>query len=100
MNQEKFHNALALVLGYERIVNDKRYNIIVNDKTDNPRVIVKDAERRELISFMAEEAEEIKQSHHEKNNDLGAEKGINIILDAVHQAYIEATMISFKIMIK
>ncbi len=32
MNKERFHNHLALNLGYERIVNDKRITIEVDDK--------------------------------------------------------------------
>ena len=31
MNKERFHNALALSLGYERIVKDKRITIQVDD---------------------------------------------------------------------
>ena len=32
MNKERFHNQLALNLGYQRIVNDKRINISIDDK--------------------------------------------------------------------
>jgi len=32
MNKERFHNQLALNLGYQRIVNDKRININIDDK--------------------------------------------------------------------
>ena len=95
MNKERFHNALAMALGYERIVNDKRYNIIVDDKADNPRVIIKDVDGCELISFMADEAGEIRKSRHDKKINLDRDKDINLFLDIVHQAYIQATMRSF-----
>ena len=32
MNKERFHNQLALHLGYHRIVKDKRINISFDDK--------------------------------------------------------------------
>jgi hypothetical protein len=31
-NKDRFHNQLALNLGYQRIVNDKRINICIDDK--------------------------------------------------------------------
>lgn len=40
MNREKFHNELAMRLGYERIVNDKRIMISV-DESDDPLVTLK-----------------------------------------------------------
>jgi hypothetical protein len=40
MNKERFHNALALSLGYERIVKDKRIAIQV-DEADDPWVTLK-----------------------------------------------------------
>ena len=39
-DKERFHNALALSLGYERIVNDKRITIQVDD-SDDPWVTLK-----------------------------------------------------------
>ena len=40
-DKERFHNQLALNLGYERIVNNKRYNIKIEyDKQDIPVVTV------------------------------------------------------------
>ena len=37
-NKEKFHNTLALALGYE-IVKDKRLNIIVDDSNDDAPIV-------------------------------------------------------------
>ena len=56
MNKERFHNALALSLGYERIINDKRTTIQVDD-SDDPWVTFKasgeaDAAMAEKISTM------------------------------------------------
>ena len=84
MNKERFHNALALSLGYERIVNDKRITIQVDD-SDDPWVTLKFQGRSEVIRFKAS---------GEADADLVAEvpefqKEIKIISDAVHQAYQE-----------
>ena len=40
MNIERFHNELAMRLGYDCIVNEKRIHISVED-SDNPWVILK-----------------------------------------------------------
>ena len=84
MNKERFHNALALSLGYERIVNDKRITIQVDD-SDDPWVTLKFQGRSEVIRFKAS---------GEADADLVAEvpefqKEIKKISDAVHQAYQE-----------
>ena len=39
-DKERFHNALALSLGYERIVKDKRITIVV-EESDDPWVTLK-----------------------------------------------------------
>ena len=39
-NKERFHNQLALNLGYQRIVNDKRIIISIDDKQNSDDVIV------------------------------------------------------------
>ena len=39
-DKERFHNALALTLGYERIVKDKRITIDFDD-SDDPWVTLK-----------------------------------------------------------
>lgn len=90
MNKEKFHNALAMDLGYEQMVNDNRYIIIVDDNADDPKVIIKNADGNNLLSFNVSEVEGMKQKCI-LDNDLDANKKLNKILDAVHQAYIQAT---------
>ena len=52
MNKERFHNTLALPLGYERIVKDKRITIQVDD-SDDPWVTLKFQGRPEVIRFKA-----------------------------------------------
>lgn len=91
MNKERFHNALALILGYEQIVNNKRYNIIVDDNPDEPKVVIKDANGSVILKFNVSEVEVIKQKGVHLRNDFGTDKDISLILDAVHQAYLKAT---------
>jgi hypothetical protein len=86
MNKERFHNALALSLGYERIVKNKRITIQVDD-SDDPWVTLKIQGSSEVIRFKA--SGEADSDLVENNPALQDE--INIIADAVHQAYIQAT---------
>lgn len=81
-NKERFHNALALSLGYERIVKDKRITIQVDD-SDDPWVTLKFQGCPEVVRFKA--------SSNADATLLGKipamQDEINIIADAVHQAY-------------
>lgn len=86
MNKERFHNALALSLGYERIVKDKRITIQVDD-SDDPWVTLKFQGCPEIVRFKAS---------GEVETVLVAEKTefqneVKVIADAVHQAYINST---------
>jgi hypothetical protein len=85
-DKERFHNALALSLGYERIVKDKRITIQVDD-FDDPWVTLKFQGRLEIIRIKAS---------GEANAALVADASelcddIKDVSDAVHQAYIQAT---------
>lgn len=84
MNKERFHNALALSLGYERIVKDKRITIQVDD-SDNPWVTLKLQGHPEVIRIKASGEEAASAS-----NASEFQKEINVIVDAVHQAYLQA----------
>lgn len=95
MNKERFHNALALALGYERILNDKRYNIIVDEKADEPKIIIKDANGYIIIKFKVSEIGWVKQKGIYLRNDIGTDKDIRMIVDAVHQAYIKVITQAF-----
>ena len=57
MNIERFHNELAMRLGYERIVNDKRILISV-EESDDPVVTLK-VQGGEDIRFKASDDAEI-----------------------------------------
>ena len=89
MNIERFHNELAMLLGYERIVNDKRILISVED-SDSLWVTLK-IKGHDDIRFKASnsvddiEIVSIPELHNE----------IRIIIDAVHQSYIRCTRDSF-----
>ncbi len=90
MNKERFHNALALSLGYERIVKDKRITIQV-DEADDPWVTLKIQGHPDVVRFKASgDANEM-----ELNNIPAMQEDIKQIIDAVHQAYIQATTIKF-----
>lgn len=85
-NKERFHNALALSLGYERIVKDKRISIDVDD-SDDPWVTLKFQGCLETIRIKAsDDNNEIVL----KNIPIDKEE-IRLIIDAVRQAYIRAT---------
>lgn len=90
MNKERFHNALALSLGYERIVKDKRITIQVDD-SDDPWVTLKFQGRPEIIRFkVSGEADAaLTKDASELHDD------IRVIVDAVHQAYLQATTSPF-----
>ena len=81
-----------MALGYEQIVKDKRYNIIVDDNIDEPKVAIKDANGYTILKFRVSEVEGIKQEGLVINNDLSVNNDLNKIVDAVHQAYKESIM--------
>ena len=85
MNKERFHNALALSLGYERIVKDKRITIDVDD-SDDPWVTLKFQGRPEVIRIKASgEADAALAADASELRD-----DIKVIADGVHKAYIES----------
>lgn len=102
MNKDRFHNALALSLGYERIVNDKRFRFSIDDTVnpENPLVTIDVLDRKLNISFKASaDSEEVlanmkpEQQNAIKTLDIEAE--IKEITNAVHQAFIKATTNTF-----
>lgn len=85
MNKERFHNALALSLGYDRIVKDKRITIQVDD-SDDPWVTLKFQGRPEVIRIKASgEADAALAADASELRD-----DIKVIADVVHQAYVES----------
>ena len=83
MNKERFHNALALSLGYERIIKDKRITIDVDDSKD-PWVTQKPQGSPEVVRFKASDETVVENTPAMQNE-------INYIADAVHQAYLQTT---------
>jgi hypothetical protein len=84
-DKDRFHNALALSLGYERIVKDKRIIIQVDD-SDDPWVTLKFLGCPEVVKFKA--SDETKSVAIEMVSEIRSD--VKIILDSVHQAYLEA----------
>ena len=76
MNIERFHNELAMRLGYERIVKDKRIQISV-EESDDPVVILK-VQGGENIRFKA--SDDTLKAMPENHNE------IRIFVDVAHQA--------------
>jgi len=89
-DKERFHNALALSLGYERIVKDKRITIQVDD-SDDPWVTLKFQGRPEAIRIKASREADAALAA----DASGLRDDIKVIADAVHQAYIQATTSPF-----
>lgn len=94
MNKERFHNQLALNLGYQRIVNDKRINIAIDDKQypDDVMVYIAIDGYSKPINYKASEG--LGQNDMDCLDESGYDD-IKIIVDAVHQAYIQATSSQF-----
>ena len=90
MNKERFHNQLALNLGYQRIVNDKSINISIDDKqyADDVMVSISIDGFSSPICYMASEG--LNQNDMDCL-DEEAYEDIKVIVEAVYQAYIRAT---------
>ncbi len=89
MNKDIFHNQLALNLGYQRIVNDKRINISIDDKQylDDVMVSISIDGISRPICYKASEG--LSQNNMDCLDENGYDD-IKVIVDAVHQAYIDA----------
>ena len=85
MDIERFHNELAMRLGYERIVKDKRILIAV-EESDDPWVTLKFQGCPKTIRINASD----ENNELELKNIPVEQEEINVIADAVHQAYIDA----------
>ena len=94
MNKERFHNQLALNLGYQRIVNDKRINICIDDKRYPDDVMISIS----IDSFSKPICYKASEGLSQNDMDCLGENGydeIKIIVDAVHQAYFDSTREQF-----
>ena len=93
-DKERFHNQLALNLGYKRIVNDKHINISIDEKqySDDVMVSISIDVFSRPICYKASQG--LSQNGMDCLNENGYDD-IMIIVDAVHQAYIQATTNQF-----
>lgn len=89
MNVERFHNELAIRLGYERIVNNKRITISV-DESDDPWVTLK-VQSQDNMRFKA--SDNIVDIDFHADSEVQNE--IRTIIDAAHQAYIKSSSDTF-----
>jgi hypothetical protein len=89
MNKERFHNQLALNLGYQRIVKDRRINISIDDKQcpDDVMISISISGFSSRISYKASEGLSLNDMDCLDENGYD---NIKTIIDAVHQAYIAA----------
>lgn len=94
MNKERFHNQLALSLGYQRIVNDKRINISIDDKRYPDDVMVSISVDGFSRPICYKASEDLSQNELDCLDENGYED-IKIIVDAMHQAFIQATTYKF-----
>lgn len=94
MNKERFHNALALLLGYKRIINGDVVRISIDDKInpDDPKITIKNSHNQEMISFMASETACV-GSVMDSSKEVKAE--VMLIVDSVHKAFLQATTNTF-----
>ena len=90
-NKDRFHNQLALNLGYQRIVNDKRINISIDNKQypDDVMISISIDGFSKPICYKASEG--LDQNDMDCLDENGYED-IKVIVDAVHQAYIAADL--------
>ena len=80
-DKDRFHNALALSLGYERIVKDQKITIEMDD-SDDPAVTLKLLGCPEVIQLKASEINEAVVSQ--------AKPEIRIVMEAIQEAYEKA----------
>ncbi len=91
---DRFHNQLALNLGCQRILNDKRINISIDDDQRPDDVVVSisiDGFSKPICYKASEGLSQIDMDCLDENGN----ESINIIIDAVHQANIEASINKF-----
>ena len=81
---------MALSLGYERIVKDKRITLEI-DEADDPWVTLKIQGHPDVVRFKASsDANDV-----ELNSIPAMQEDVKNVAEAVHQAYIQATTKQF-----
>ena len=98
MNKERFHNALALNLGYDRIFNDRQLSIKIDESTPDPLVTLIYEESHKSVSFAASEESDVVFTRLQTTMEGDVnDQDIKDIFDAVHQAYLESNKNLFMI---
>lgn len=82
-NIERFHNEIAMRLGYERIVKDKRVTIKITE-SDDPWVTLR-VQGYDDIRFLASDIKGLKVNME----PIDLQNEIKYIVDTIHQAYKE-----------
>lgn len=103
-NIDRFHNRLALSLGYRRIVYERRFDIVVDNERSNtvPLMTLKIKCNRMNIAFYASEVPDrdewekvLSEEQRELVVALGIKDDVLQILHAVHSSYIDAKTFVF-----
>ena len=89
MNIERFHNELAMRLDYERIINDKRILISVEDS--DPLWVILKVKGHDDIHFKASDSSD----DVEMETIPEMQNEIRTIIDAAYQAYIKSASDTF-----
>lgn len=85
-DKDRFHNQLALNLGYRRIIGDRQISLRVDDEDDDPKVTIYVQGLKERIIFKASERPDL-TAISEKTRLMGLESEITSIVEAVNKAY-------------
>lgn len=88
-DKDRFHNQLALNLGYQRIVNDKHINISIDDKQYSDYVMVSISIDGFSKPICYKASEGLSQNDMDCLDENGYED-IKIIVNAVGQVYNDA----------
>lgn len=96
-NKEKFHNHLALTLGYERIIKNKGIVLKIDYTSSNtPKVIIEFSCDNLTIVYNASDdpkkvlKEQISPEQWEKIEVLKMKHEVTYIVDAIYQSYFES----------
>lgn len=89
-SKDKFHNQLALHLGYGLILNDKRCHIKIDDNSEPPIVTIEIVDTPVKIEFKASDTIK-EEDEHKQVDGLGIADEIHTIINAIHSAYMEST---------
>ena len=89
LDKDRFHNQLALNLGYQRIVNDKQINISIDDKQYPEEVVISISNDGFSRPICYKASEGLSQNDMD-SLDVNGYNNIKINADAVRQAYIHA----------